>query len=94
VCTAIGHVSLLALSASFVSDPGNLVFPPHMVQAAHLHNITTFGSLHPEFCEDIKSILGSGSGGLKTRCYTTAVVGFPHLDFFGYDSPLHPHLLV
>ena len=43
VCTAIGHVSLLALSASFISDPGNLVFP-HMVQAAHLHNITTLAA--------------------------------------------------
>ncbi len=40
---------------------------------------------------DVKSILASRPGGLKTRCYTTSVVGFPHLDF-GYDSPLHPPL--
>ncbi len=65
VCTAIGHVSLLALSASFVSAPGNLVFP-HLVQAAHLHNITTL-TASIQSCKDIKSNLNSGSGGFENQ---------------------------
>jgi len=54
--------------------------------AQHLQSLQPLSRV----AEDIKSILASGSGGLKTRCYTTSVVGCPHLDFFGYDSPLHP----